>query len=370
MKTRHFPSEPNSLVVGSGLTGAAIAMMKPEVVLLDKARKPGGRVSTKVSQVSGARFDIGATMFRDQMEVNWMGKVSSYNLFEIWKTCGVKIDTKPIYDLHHHYPTLGMESIVGSMLVDKTYKQSMTLKYLSQTNENEWSLNFHSHLENQSIEMVTNKVFLTLPIPQIVSIFESSDTEPKLDRWIKFLQPYNEYRKTLVSFLSWKDWKPNFESFGLKPEEPIPVSTILDRGEDWEYQSWESIKYPMDLTKGDGSSLLVQFSSLFSETHFDTWMDEEKKPNSFYQEMLAQGVKEKWSAPPPDEIWNHRWKFAQTQMPLLGREGALQLDSEEFAEWKSLCQESGITILGDWLFGSKLERIVGGVYFLAHNDLL
>ncbi|TGL99816.1 NAD(P)/FAD-dependent oxidoreductase [Leptospira jelokensis] len=365
-----LPSKTETIVVGAGLTAASIAMMKPNVALYDKAREPGGRVSTKTSRVSGERFDIGATMFRDQLEVDWMGKISKYNVFEIWNTNGIKIETKPIYDTEHFYPILGMESVVKAMLNGNQTNQSMTLKSISRSGDGIWNLSFHSHLESQTKVITADHVILTLPIPQILEIFNRSENHPYLDRWTKFLEPYNDYRKTLVSFFSWKNWSPDLHAQGFSETSLIPISTILNRGEDWEYQSWESIKYPNHKTNGKGSSLLVQFSSLFSETHFDSWMESDKKPNAFYKELLTEGLKEKWLAPPPDEIWNHRWKFAQAQMPLLGREGTLKLDSDEFYEWKQLCKETGITVLGDWFFGSKLERIVGGVYFLTHNGLL
>ncbi|GBF42137.1 hypothetical protein LPTSP2_14230 [Leptospira ellinghausenii] len=368
MSESDLKSSNTPIVVGSGITGASIMMMKPEVRLFDKARNAGGRVTTKELQDLGIRFDIGATMFRDQMEVNWLGKTSSYNLFEIWNSNLVSVETKQIYDNHHYYPVYGMESIAKGMLKNHPSSQSMTLKSIKQNNDDGWNCDFYSNT-NKRLEQVSSKeVILTLPIPQILEIFKHSETNHNLEKWIQFLEPYNDYRKTLVSLFYWKNWKPDLETFGLIQNSKFPVNTVLERGEDWEYQSWEFIKYP---TKNDhGSTLLVQFSAMFSESHFEYWMDPDKKPTPFYEEMLTSTLKEKWQAPNPDGIWNHRWKFAQAQMPLLGRQGALQLDSEEFLEWKSLCKETGIMVLGDWLFGSKIERIIGGVYFLIHNGIL
>ncbi|XDD41413.1 NAD(P)-binding protein [Leptospira sp. WS60.C2] len=356
------------IVIGSGITGASIAMMKPNVKLYDKARNPGGRVSTKTTKDNQIRFDFGATMFRDKMEIHWFGKVSEYNLFEIWNTNGISIATKPIYDLNHHYPIDGMDTLVSGMLKNHTPIQSMTLKSISQRENNDWSLSFFSNTKNQTESIYTSQLVLTLPIPQIIDLFQNSEPNPQFEKWIRFLEPYNDYRKTLVSLFSWNDWKPDLNAFGLEGNSDIPISTRLQRGDDWEYESWEHIKYPSPSNKG--ANLLVQFSALFSEMHFDSWMDVEKKPTPFYEEMLKNVVQEKWLAPPPDQIWNHRWKFAQAQMPLLGREGALKLDSEEFQEWISLCKETGIMILGDWLFGAKIERVIGGVHFLIHNQIL
>lgn len=356
------------IVVGSGITGAAVTMMKPEIRIFDKARKPGGRVSTKEIFDGEVRFDIGATMFRYKMDVQWSGKLSNYNLFEIWETNGVRIDTKPIYDEHHHYPVSGMESIAKSMLKDHPVHQSMTLKSIHETQNNIWNCEFYSNQDKRSEFMTSEQLILTLPIPQILDIFSNSQENPKFERWNQFLKPYNDYRKTLVCLCSWKNWTPDINLNGYKPNEKIPLSTLLKRGEDWEYMSWEHIKYPNPSLKG--ANLLVQFSAMFSETHFEYWMDTSKKPTPEYKEMLVDGLFEIWNSPPPDEIWNHRWKYAQAQMPLLGKEGALLLDSEEFLEWKNLCKETGIMILGDWLFGSKIERIIGGVHFLIHNQIL
>ena len=363
-----FQKLHSPLVIGSGLTGAAIAMMKPDVQLYDKARKSGGRVSTKDIEEGQVRFDIGATMFRDKMEVHWLGKVSNYDLFEIWKTNGVEIETKPIYDEHHFYPILGMESIANAMLKGLPIHQSMTLKSIRENPNKEWICEFYNNLEKKSESITNSQVILTLPLPQIFEIFSNSEENPKFNRWFQFLKPYNDYRKTLISLFSWNDWTPNLKSLGIKVEKGIPINTSLQKGENWEYESWEHIKYPNPSRKG--SHLLVQFSALFSETHFEHWMDSEKKPTPEYKEMFIAGVKERWNAPAPDAIWNHRWKYAQAQMPLLGREGALILDSEEFLEWKQLCKETGIMVLGDWLFGSKMERIIGGVHFLIHNEIL
>ncbi|XDD44938.1 NAD(P)-binding protein [Leptospira sp. WS39.C2] len=365
-----FVLNPNKppIIIGSGITGATISMMKPEFSLYDKARYPGGRVSTKQLQENGIRFDIGATMFRDQMEIDWLGKVTQYNLFEIWNTNGVKIETKSIYDKNHHFPIEGMESIVKGMLKDKSSHQSHTLKSLKKKDNHSWECIFYSNANKQFVSVDTSQVIFTLPIPQILELFTNSEATIEFKRWKDFLETYNDYRKTLVCLFSWDHWKPDLNSLGLNLENQIPITTSLQRGEDWEYQSWEHIKYQNDSSKG--ANLLVQFSSLFSETHFEYWMDQEKKPTPFYQEMLTTGVKEKWDTPSPDGIFLHRWKYAQAQMPLLGREGALKLDSEEFSEWKTLCKETGIMVLGDWMFGSKIERIIGGVHFLIHNGIL
>ncbi|MBM9589254.1 NAD(P)-binding Rossmann-like domain protein [Leptospira sp. 201903075] len=355
------------VVVGSGISGAAIAMLDPSVVIYDKGRSYGGRVSGKFGSDS-LSYDFGATMFRDLMDVHWLGQETKYSLSEIWKSESVDIQTKPIYDPLHFYPVNGMSDLVLGMFGKVKPVQGHTLKKLEASGEETWNLEFHNSATKQIETVCSHSVVLTLPIPQILEIIDRSDTNSKLKLWADFLEPFNDYRKTLVSYFYWDKWKPNWKAFHLNPDSPIPITTSLQRGSDWEYQSWESLKYPNEFR--EGSALLVQFGAIFSESHFGNWMDSEKKPNPEIQEYLIQGLKEKFGAPEPNLIWNHRWKYAQAQMPLLGREGPLQLDSVTFEEWKDLCKQTGITILGDWFFGAKIERIVGGIYFLSHNNLL
>ncbi|MCW7471249.1 FAD-dependent oxidoreductase [Leptospira kanakyensis] len=354
------------VVVGSGISGAAVAMMNPEVVIYDKGKSFGGRVSSKTKD--SFSYDFGATMFRDQMEVRWLGGETKYSILEIWKSKQVQLPVNPIYDKSHFYPTKGMADLVSAMMGQVKPIQGHHLKKIEVADEETWNLEF-DHSETKERETVcSHSVILTLPIPQILEIFNRSKDNPKLQKWKTFLEPFNDYRKTLVSYFYWDKWKPNWEALGLNPSSLIPISTSLERGTDWEYQSWESIKYPNEFE--DGSALLVQFGVIFSESHFEDWMDQNKNPTNKYKDYLIRELKEKFNAPPPNLIWNHKWKYAQAQLPLLGREGALQLDLPSFDEWKNLCKETRITILGDWLFGSKIERIIGGIYFLNHNALL
>lgn len=355
------------VVIGAGISGAAIAMLNPNVVVYDKGRSYGGRVSSKQG-TNQATFDFGATMFRDPMEVRWLGREIKYSIIEIWKSQSVSLQAKPIYSESHFYPPLGMANLVSAMLGNVKPTQSHTLKRMERTDENTWNLEFHNSATKQTNTICSHSVILTLPIPQILEIFQRSKKNHNLKLWSEFLEIYNDYRKTLVSYFYWDQWKPNWKALCLDPDAKIPITTNLEPGTDWEYQSWESLKYPKEFHSG--SALLVQFGALFSETHFDNWMDEKKNPNPNYKDYLIQSLKEIFNAPEPNLIWNHRWKYAQAQMPLLGREGPLDLDSEAFEEWKHLCKETGITILGDWLFGAKIDRIVGGIYFLTHNDLL
>ncbi|MBM9547124.1 NAD(P)-binding protein [Leptospira sp. 201903074] len=364
--------EPNfcyqvPVVVGAGISGSAIAMLNQNVVVYDKGRSHGGRVSSRLGN-DPSSFDFGATMFRDLMDVRWLGQETKYSILEIWKSKSVSLHVKPIYSDAHFYPTMGMTNLVSAMLRDVKPIQSHSLKRIASTDEKTLNLEFYNSATKETNTICTHSAILTLPIPQILEIFHRSKENSKLKQWSEFLNQYNDYRKTLVSYFYWDHWKPNWSKLSLYPDSKIPITTSLQPGTDWEYQSWESLKYPKEFHSG--SALLVQFGALFSETHFDDWMDENKNPNAKYRDYLIRSLKEILNAPKPNLIWNHRWRYAQAQIPLLGREGTLDLDSEAFEEWKRLCKDTGITIIGDWLFGAKIERIIGGIYFLSHNDLL
>lgn len=162
-------------------------------------------------------------------------------------------------------------------------------------------------------------------------------------------------------------------------ETRMEVTLLRSRCEDsnqYESRAWKRLGIPK-LGKSQVSQRISYrfcpactiWRSIFGDAlwRLDGW---KKNPNAKYKDYLIKGLQEKFNAPEPNLIWNHRWKYAQAQMPLLGREGALDLDSEAFENWKHLCKDTGFTILGDWLFGAKIERIIGGIYFLSHNDLL
>lgn len=355
------------VIIGAGISSASIVMLNPNVVVFDKGKFPGGRLSSKYG-INSSPFDFGATMFSDLMDVRWLGQETKYSISEIWKSKSVHIPTRPIYDDTHFYPENGMGNIVSSMLGENKTIQSHKLIKIEMVDETTWKLEFLVSVNKQIKTITAKNIILTIPIPQILEILHFSEKNQKLKHWSDFLGNYNDYRKTLVSYFYWDNWKPNWKELLLNPEASIPVTTLLNRGEDWEYLSWESLKYNNKFVSG--SALLVQFGSLFSENHFEDWMDENKNPKPKYKELLIQELKKRFGAPEPNIIWQHRWKYAQAQIPLLGKEGALNLDIEEFEVWKKLGKETGITILGDWLFGARIERIVGGISFLTHNNLL
>lgn len=246
--------EPNycyqvPVVIGAGITGAAIAMLNPSVVVYDKGRNSGGRVSSKQGN-DPSTFDFGATMFRDPMEVRWLGQETKYSILEIWKSESVSLQTKPIYSDAHFYPALGMSDLVSSMLGNVKPIQSHTLKKMERNDDHTWNLEFYNSATKQTDTICTHSVILTLPIPQILEIFHRSKEKSKLNRWIEFLNNYNDYRKTLVSYFYWDKWKPEWKSLSLDPDAKIPINTNLEPGSDWEYQSWESLKYPKEFHTG------------------------------------------------------------------------------------------------------------------------
>ncbi|MDF3818746.1 NAD(P)-binding protein [Leptospira sp. 96542] len=356
-------NSPDFCVIGAGICASVIAKNTP-TLLWDKARGIGGRLSTK--QTPDCMFDFGATMFQNNLNIKHKGNTRGTNLLDYLKINAPHLECLPIFDKVHYFPKTGMNSIPKTLARDAETKHGFQLESVLSKRNGNWILKFQN--SDKEISFETKSFLPTLPVPQLLDIFKNSPKNKFLNQWIKFLTPYANYRKTLTSCLYWQTLNPKFENLGFFPDAEIPITTKLVAGSEWEYTSWESLKYKT----GDSGShwLLVQFSESFSETHFDHWMDENKNPSVFAKNLISEHLESEWKLPPPNKIFQHRWKYAQCKSNILGKRGILDLDHPKVTEWLELGKQTGILPFGDFLFGPRTERQILGIDTLFHSGEL
>lgn len=349
-------SESRQIIVGSGISGSYLSHLHPEALVLDKGRRPGGRLTSKTAS-HGGLYDLGATMFHD-------GESQLYDGRSFLKTLQkrqINLDNKPIYSPRHRYLPHGMGSLVSHLLSSHTLKQSHQVKEIRYETPF-WILEVENSETKTLLEWKTKRLFLTIPVPQILNLLSGDHSFVQL--WKDFLKTYDNYRKTLVSCFIWKNWSPPFQS--LDSESEFLVNTRLIKGKDSEYQSWESFKYPVS----GGSTLLIQWSESFSDRYFDDWMGVHKTPTEISFPFLEEVWSEEWKAPKPEEIILHRWKFAQHKNPMMSLESPFDWTKDSFQNWNQLSKETGLYPIGDWMFGSRIERLILGIEDMFEKGFL
>lgn len=361
-------------IIGTGIVGSYLATQFLDASVFDKARKNGGRTSTKKIDEHW-KFDFGATMFCDSLKLTFQEIESTFSLRKFFLQFPKAPLFLPIWDETHFYPESGM-SVLSQVLLDKSNSSipgkkvfyGHHLTHIKVKENGAFILNFRESNTKNVVQVESETLFLTQPIPQILELISESPNSEILNRWKDFLEKFNEYRKTLVSCLYFKNEEFNFEKMGFFPKESIPKITQLRPRQTLEYLSWESFKY--NKFNPNDHWLLVQFGEEFSNQNFETWMDELKEPTPTSKFLIETQLTKDLDLPKPNSIWNHRWKYAQNKNPILGKTGSLKFDSPEFLTWAKLCQETNIIPVGDFLFGPRIERQILGLDFLLTQNFL
>lgn len=336
-------------IIGSGISGAILSNLIPNSTVFERSKHVGGRTSSRRLE-SGEIFDIGATVFKDKISYLENEEVKEFNFLDFLKlhVPNLEIIKHKTYP-NSYYPKYGMQSLTEEFLKNKKVFLEHNLDTIHKTDSG-WKLKFTNGYESEF-----EKVFLTAPIPQIISSLKTSGIMSKWDEWIKFR---GEYRSTLVLTGIWKNISPEIVTKIINLEQ----ATFLFKDEDAEYISIESFKY-----ESDSLVITIQFSSAFSSKNLERWIDSDKKPmqyvlncNQFFFDKVLKlvGISELVHIT-PSEMKAHRWRYAQADFPLF-IPSEINFSNQDFLNYIELCKNHNIYILGDFIFGPRVLQIALG----------
>ncbi|WCL48459.1 FAD-dependent oxidoreductase [Leptospira sp. GIMC2001] len=362
-------------IIGTGISACAHASLNLEADFYDKARFPGGRMSSKPFE--GKFFaDIGATYFKNSVEIQKDGRIYKRSLVDWLKSKGIQAKT---YSLDGNssmsFCETGMQSIAERLLSNKTVHFRKELKKIYKT-ENDKTSKFQLEFTDGS-QGFYDEVVITAPLPQAIELLPEGEIQ---NIWKEFTSPYNHYRKTLVACGYWKNLnsKTYLELLNLENK------SFLRKGNDAEYISIESSKlinidnvsqqnrefsirnqkaspFDSEQIKDSGIVIMIQFSEKFSESYFGRWKSSSGEPtDTCYEQFNLQINKFFTGLPSPDRVRSHQWKYAQAENSMLGKTGILNLEHKNFKDYQAIVKNSGIALTGDWIYGPRIERIFMG----------
>ncbi len=342
-------------IIGSGIAGIATFLNVQNPVIFDKARYPGGRMATK--PIGNNSFcDIGATFFRNEpVEILKDGQSLFFSFGEWLASFGIlSICYREDSGLNLSYVPGGMHTIPFTIFKYSRVDFSRELVCFQKLANERFLLRFLDGSEEE-VDYLT----ITAPLPQALHFFPEGEEK---SLWEEFLFPYNQYRKTLVAAGLYRN--PGKASIAKLAD--LSQHSFLDKTRDAEYISLESFKKPSNNCE---LVFMIQYSAEFSERNFDNWRNVDRTPTDFCKSKFLQDfrifLREKnvpwYTEHEPDEWRIHKWRYAQAENALLGKTGVLNLDSPEFLKYEQLVSRTRIQITGDWLYGSRLERVAGGI---------
>jgi predicted NAD/FAD-dependent oxidoreductase len=347
-------------IIGSGLSGSLRLYLEPEAILYEKSRQVGGRTVTK-SLGNGYYCDIGATYFKDSLDCKKDGNSFQYSILNFLNSLDLKIESYSYHpDSNLYFAIKGNQNISQQLVQNRKFQLNKELIDFIAIPKHRFQLNFIDG-SNAYVDRLT----ISAPLPQALSFFPSSYEK---DEWTKFVAPYMKYRKTLVMGCYWSSVSENF----LNKIKNLPSKSFLNKEKVTEYISLESNK-----SIGSGFVLMAQYSNSFSNQNFDNWRNADRSPtdfclkcfeNSFQEFLQKHHLTEDWIPHEPDNCIVHKWKYAQAENPMLGNEGILNLDSNNYKEYTELVNKTNIRLTGDWLYGSRIERILGGEILWKNLD--
>jgi predicted NAD/FAD-dependent oxidoreductase len=340
-------------IIGSGVAGSTLASLLKNATVYDKARFPGGRLATKPFK-DGDYCDLGATFFKDGVKIILDSKTIDFSLISWLKKQDIPFEKYNETNVRQLYFALnGQKTIPEVLLKNSILKFNHELISFSKVSKDSFILRF---LNGE--EALVDKIFITAPIPQALNFFPEGEEK---EIWESFLMPYSDYRKTLVCACYWKNSHSNL----IKHIQSLDSYSWLQKGAEAEYISIESRKNQAS----SSLTFMIQFSEDFSDRNFDNWRNPDKSPTDFCKKIMKEEFLKFCKSNQISlenyqevDLWRvHKWRYAQAKNPLLGKSGAIDLDSKKFTEFKKITSETNINILGDWLYGSRIERIVAGV---------
>ncbi len=292
-------------IVGAGLSGLACAepltTAGHSVQLFDKARGPGGRMSTRRAQTPAGelRFDHGAQYFtvRDSAFQTVVSKWQSDGVAAKWSAAG---DDAWV-------GTPSMNAPIKAMAANLNVSWSNRIDRLEKKKD-KWMVRG----QDDSIETLFDIVVLAIPAEQAAIL---------LDPWDK------AFAKTARDTVSDPCW-----TVMLAFVEPLPTNQTTLR--DGAAIGWAARNNDKPMRNGP-DSWVIQASPIWSRDHLED-----------SQDIVLAALTKNFAAdlgislPEPLHAAAHRWRYA--------RSGSAGVDALYNAETK-------LGVCGDWLLGPRIE---------------
>lgn len=342
-------------IIGSGISATVFSQLLESYHIYDKARFFGGRISTK--PFPNQNFcDLGATLLKDRVELKKNGKNLSFSLVR-WLSEN-KVQSREVItsrESKFYFIPGGMSNISQYLIDENKISFLHELVDFNRTNSHEFLLRFLNGKQYKSENLT-----ITAPLPQALGFFPESEEK---HIWEEFTQPFNHYRKTLVACGYWENPNTKF----IESLKHLEQHTFLNKFRDREYLSIESLKAKQ---QSNNLVLMIQFSADFSEKHFHDWRNPDRSPTDTCRDEFMKNFREfceennlpiSENNREPDEWRVHKWRYAQAESSLMGKTGILDLDSPLYREYEKIVKKTNIRLIGDWLFGPRIERITAGI---------
>lgn len=292
-------------IVGAGLSGLAcaepLAAAGHSVQLFDKARGPGGRMSTRRAQTPAGelRFDHGAQYFtaRDSRFQTVVDKWQNDGIAAKWPAAG---DDAWV-------GTPSMNAPIKAMAANLDVSWSNRIDRLEKKN-GQWMV----HGQDGSIETLFDIVVVAIPAEQAAILLDPWDTT------------FAETARNTVSDPCW--------TVMLAFAEPLPTKQTTLR--DGTAIGWAARNSDKPMRNGP-DSWVIQASPTWSRDHLEDSQD--KILSALTKDFAADlGI----ALPEPLHAAAHRWRYA--------RSGSAGVDALYNAEAK-------LGVCGDWLLGPRIE---------------
>ena len=283
MKTSLTQQPLTTIIVGSGLSGLAcakqIALGVPSpssVLLLDKGRSVGGRLSTVTPRGSSGVWDKGAQFFTIRSD-EFAAECESWSK-KVW--CQGFAGSK---DGHNRYiGSRGMRGIAEDLAAKLPFEIRQQKKVTKISRESSDSL-FSVELDSGEVLLAAN-VVLTSPVIQSLDLI-SSISHPKLESLQKI-----RYDKTITALL----------------ELSGPSSWLLTPPGGWQ-RPFPGVHFIGDSkAKGIDSnqhSVTIHFDPTFSDEHFDKSKEE-------LEELVFKSVEQVIPRHLIVSVGLHKWRYA------------------------------------------------------------
>lgn len=268
-----------TIIVGAGVSGLACAKMLKnagkDVLLLDKGRRPGGRVAT--TKLSGTLFDHGAQFFTARSDVfkEEVKRATAAGAVKEWRNVFAAHDyprfggTAGINDLPK-YLAQGLDVLVS------THVTAITC------DKNGWLIQ-----ERSGERYRAKRLVVTPPVPQTVALFANCQ---EVDIPVEIAQI--EYYKSLAILVA--------------GDEPLTLPDEVGAVRRREHEiSWIADNRHKGIAKSLSCALTIQCSYDFSEKYFEA---DEHELYALVQEKAADLVR---LPQRPKAIKIQRWRYAE-----------------------------------------------------------
>jgi len=272
---------PRTVIIGSGLSGLACAkqlaaaLPASEVLLCDKGRKVGGRLST-VSLGDSGLWDKGAQFFTVRSP-EFAAETSAWPSKRVW--CRGFVGAT---DGHERYiGARGMRSLAEDLAASLPYTIEQSTKVTLVRREAGES-GFVVEFESGKVLRGVRNVVLTAPVIQSLDLLDKSVDHDGLDSLRSI-----RYDKTITVLLK------------LNAEPNIPEPGGWQRPQNGVHFIGRSKAKHMD----ERECITVHFDPAFSDAHFDKTKDEIKElALKDLEGIIDASTVDKWDV--------HRWRYA------------------------------------------------------------